>query len=267
MDMITSTRNPLIKRLRRLQRRKYRLREHAFYIEGVRTVLSALEQGAPVETVVYSPDLLTSDVALRALETYQERGGEVVPLAAELFDAFAERDNPVGLGAIVGIGWTPLEQLPLTEQSILVALVEPADPGNVGTILRTIDSVGGDGLILVGQSTDPFHPTAVKASMGALFSVPVVAVDDLGGLTAWAAASGIFTVATSAHAETTCWQAPYRFPALLLMGSERHGLPDKVRRSAATAVRIPMYGAASSLNLAVATGILLYELRRAAGPP
>jgi TrmH family RNA methyltransferase len=266
--MITSAQNPLVKRLKRLQLRKYRLREGAFYVDGLRPVLSALEQGAEVEEVVFSPDLLTSAAARAALEAFAARGGRVTPLAAGLFDLFSDRDHPVGLGAIVRAAWTPLAQLPVTPRAFFAALLEPSDPGNVGTILRTVDSAGASGVILVGRSTDPFHPTAVKASMGALFTVPVAQVATRDELFAWAAEHGVATVATSAKAEVSHWSAAYRFPALLLLGSERMGLDAATQERADLAVAIPMHGAASSLNLAVAAGILLYELRRAAsGPP
>ncbi|MDX1662906.1 MAG: RNA methyltransferase [Candidatus Promineifilaceae bacterium] len=263
--MITSHRNPLIKRIRRLGQKKYRRQEGAFFVEGIRAVLMALERQAPVETVVYAPELLTSEIAWEAIAKWQAAGSETTMISGDLFRTLSERDNPVGLGAVVGTQLHALETLSAGEGEIFVALDDISDPGNLGTIVRTLDGMGGAGLILVGQTTDPFHPTAVKASMGALFNIPVAEVDRMETLWAWAEENGVSTVATSAHADALFWTADYRFPVLLLLGSEGEGLPPEVIERADLAVSIPMHGASSSLNLAVAGGLLLYELRRAAG--
>jgi TrmH family RNA methyltransferase len=262
--MITSHRNPLVKRIRKLRQKKYRQREGAFFIEGIRVVLTALEQGAPMDTIVYAPDLLTSNVALEAVEAQRAAGQAVVAVSADVFGSLSERENPVGLGAVVNVELHRLERLPVVPESIYVAAEALSDPGNLGTILRTMDGMGAAGLILVGETTDPFHPTAVKASMGALFSIPVAETDSFERLWAWAAAHGVQTVATSAHARQRYWDAGYRFPVLLLLGSEGEGLSPALLQRADLAVSIPMHGTGSSLNVAVAAGLLLYELRRQA---
>ena len=260
--MITSFRNPLVKRIKKLKQKKYRQREGAFFVEGVRVVLSALERGAPVETIVVAPELLTSQVAWEAVAAQQAQGAEVREVSGEVFESFAERDNPVGLGAIVGVRLRDLDALPAGPGDIFAALFDVGDPGNLGTVVRTLDGVGAAGLILVGQTTDPFHPTAVKASMGALFNVPVAEAETIEPVWHWAEDRGLHTVATSAHAQEPYWDAVYELPALLLLGSEGEGLPAEVLAEAEQAVTIPMYGASSSLNLAVAAGLLLYEVRR-----
>jgi TrmH family RNA methyltransferase len=263
--MITSHRNPLIKRIRKLRRKKYRRREGAFFVEGIRVVLSALEQGAPLETIVHAPDLLTSDVARQMLAEQGRRGAHVVAVSGQVFEAISDRDNPVGLGAIIGVRTQTLAELPQAKAGIYVALDSISDPGNLGTIVRTVDGAGATALILAGQSTDPFHPTAVKASMGALFTVPVAEVDDLQAVWPWAEQRGLHTIATSAGARQSYWRAGYRLPALLILGSEGEGLPEEVLSQAELTVKIPMHGTSSSLNVAVAAGLLLYELRR--NPP
>jgi len=260
--MITSFRNPLVKRIKKLKQKKYRQREGAFFVEGIRVVLSAVERGAPLETIVVAPELLTSDVAWEAVAGQQEQGVAVREVSAEVFESFAERDNPVGLGAIVGVSLRDLASLPAGPGAIFAALFDVGDPGNLGTIVRTLDGMGAAGLILVGQTTDPFHPTAVKASMGALFNVPVAEAETAEAVWRWAKERDVHTVATSAHARQAYWDAAYAWPALLLLGGEGEGLPADVMEAAEQAVTIPMYGASSSLNLAVAAGLLLYEVRR-----
>ena len=264
--MITSYRNPLIKRIKRLRQRKYRREERAFFVEGPRAFLAAVETNAPVEAVVYSRQLLRSEACYAAIEQLAARGVACEEVTAELFAGVAERENPAGIGAVVKTTSRTLAELRVDAGSLFVALVEPADPGNVGAALRTLDAVGGAGLILAGNSADPFHPTAVKASMGSLFTVPLCEVDSLADVLAWARQRGVQIVATSARAAQVYWEATYQPPTLFLMGSERHGLDAAALDAADLRVTIPMQGSVTSLNLAVATSLLLYEAIRQQQP-
>jgi TrmH family RNA methyltransferase len=262
--VISSHRNPLVKRIRKLQQKKYRQREGAFFVEGIRIVLTALEEGAAVETVVVAPDLLTSEAALSAIEAQRALGRDVVTVTGDVFQSLSGRDNARGLGAVVSTGFPTLDSLDVQRNDIFVALENVSDPGNLGTIVRTVDAAGATGLLLAGQSTDPLHPTALRASMGAIFRVPVVEVQGVPQLLAWAAQRGLQTVATSARATHSFWETTYSTPLLLLFGSEGQGLSKALLAQADQAVSIPMFGVSSSLNLAVAAGIMLYEVRRGA---
>jgi TrmH family RNA methyltransferase len=247
-----------VKRIKRLRQKKYRLQEGAFFVEGLRGVLMAVEHQAPIETLIICPELLSSSVAQEMLA---RTSLPQVTLARPVFESISERENPVGLAAIIQMYWADLDSLPVQPHDIFVALFDASDPGNLGTILRTIDAVGGAGLFLVGQGVDPFHGTAVKASMGTLFTVPICQISDAATLFQWATSHQVQTIATSARATADFQQAPYQFPVLLLLGSEREGLPAAVFSQANLQVTIPMMGAASSLNVAVSAGILLYALR------
>lgn len=261
--MITSFRNPLVKRIKRLRQKKYRRQEAAFFVEGLRVVLTAVEQQAPIDTLICAPELLTSEVARRVVAAQAAAGTPVVELSGDVFSSISERDNSAGLGAIVRLAERPLAALPMTAEAILVALFDVADPGNLGTILRSMDAAGAAGLILVGQTTDPFQNSVARASLGTLFTIPISLVPDEAALWPWAQRHQIQIVATSARATQPYWNAPYRRPLLLMMGSEREGLDAAVAQRAEQMVTIPMAGSASSLNLAVATSLLLYELHRA----
>ena len=134
-----------------------------------------------------------------------------------------------------------------------------ADPGNLGTIMRTADAVGCRGIILLGHSTDPYDPTAVKASMGALFSLELFQ-SDWQPFAQWQRDHRITLVGTSDHAETDYQAIKYRRPLVLLMGSERHGLSSEMMTACDHLVQIPMVGRSDSLNLAVASAVMLYEI-------
>jgi TrmH family RNA methyltransferase len=261
--VISSTANPLVKRIRALRRRKDRERERAFFVDGIQPVWRALDHGASVETLVVAPDLLTSEAARGRVEAARAAGIAVATVTPAVYQAVSERDGPSGLGAIVALPDPSLDQLRITKDSIVAALDEISGPGNLGTIVRTADGAGATAVVVVGDAADPFDPAAVKASMGTIFSVPVVRARSLDDLFAWASDRDLNVVTTSARASTPYFDAGYRLPALLVLGSEREGLSEDALARGDVQVRIDMEGAASSLNVAVAAGILLFELRRA----
>ncbi|MGH2410280.1 MAG: TrmH family RNA methyltransferase, partial [Chloroflexota bacterium] len=156
-----------------------------------------------------------------------------------------------------------LTDLIVPPTGVLIALHEVGNPGNLGTILRTLDAIDGTAMITIGESTDPYHPSAVKASMGTLFRIPMVHLDRADELMAWAQARGITVIGASERAARSHWEQPPIPPCLLLLGHEGRGLPPDLLAACGQQVRIPMAGTAGSLNLAVAAGILLYEARRA----
>jgi len=259
---IESAANPLIKRIRSLEQRKGREEAGAFFVEGIQAVWQAVDGGATIETLVVAPDLLASAAAREMVAGQQAAGMPVAEVSAPLFARIATRENPSGLAAIVRIASCDLASLIVAPQSLFVALHEIGNPGNLGTILRTVDAVGGNGVILIGEGTDPYHPSAVRASVGTLFRLPVVQVSGIGDVLAWGRAGGVSIVTTSARATHEHWQAVYPSPLLMLFGNEGRGLPPEIVARGDLSVRIPMHGGASSLNLAVAAGVLLYEVLR-----
>ena len=260
-DLISSAANPVIKRMRLLGDRKHRRREGAFVVEGIQPVWQAVEAGADVEVLVVAPALVGSRAA--ELVAGQEAAGtRVAKVTGELFARLSARDGPSGLAAIVRARVPGLASLPVTPEAVFVALHEVGNPGNLGTIIRTADAAGAAGVVLVGPAADPFDPAAVKASMGALFAVPVARAADTAELLAWTARSGVSVTTTSAKAERSFWEAGYPRPLVLLLGAEGAGLPGDVLAAGDAQVRIPMTGTAESLNLAVAAGLLLYQARK-----
>jgi RNA methyltransferase, TrmH family len=266
-ELITSAANPLVKRLRLLADRKHRRREHAFVVQGIQPVWQATEAGAEIETLIVAPELLRRAGATAMVAAQESAGVPVARLSAELFSRLADRDGPSGLAAIVKSKPLGLGDLAVWPDSLFVALHEPGNPGNVGTIIRTASATGTAGVILIGASADPYDPVAVKASMGALFTVPVAHCESAGDCLRWAGERGLTVAAASGRADTSCWQADWPLPVALLLGSEGAGLPDDVIEAADLQVAIPMTGTAESLNLAVAAGVLLYEIRRRTGLP
>jgi RNA methyltransferase, TrmH family len=265
--VITSAANPVVKRVRLLADRRHRRRESAFVVQGIQPVWQAVEAGADMEVLIVAPDLLRHAGAAAMVTEREAAGVRVARLSAELFGRIADRDGPSGLAAIVRSAPAALADLQAGAGAVFAALHEVGSPGNLGTIVRTASAAGASGIILIGPSADPFDPAAVKASMGALFTVPVAAAGSAAEFLDWAAARDLTVVATSGRVSVSCWDADLRPPLALLLGSEGTGLPSELAAAADLSVAIPMTGTAESLNLAVAAGILLFEVRRRTGLP
>ncbi|MEW6716546.1 MAG: RNA methyltransferase [Chloroflexota bacterium] len=260
MQPITSRQNPKIKLARALREHKERQRSGLFVVEGIRHVGEAVQAGAGVEFILYAPHLLTSEFALHLIEEQTARGLPCYPIPAELFNYLADKEHPPGILAVLRQPSLSLQALSPRNFAWGVTIIAPQDPGNVGAILRTIEAVGADGLILLEDSVDPYHPTAVRASMGALFWKPVV-VASFTAFADWAKEHKYHVYASSAHGDKDYHEVKrYPRPCLLLLGSEREGLSPEQRAICEEVIRIPMHGRVTSLNLAVAAGVLLYAM-------
>jgi TrmH family RNA methyltransferase len=257
--ILTSNANPQIKAIRKLRERKERQASGTFYIEGLRIVGEAVDQGAKIQTLVAAPELLTSEFGRGLLARAVQKGLPVLEVSADVFANLALKEGPQGLAAVIYQNFGSLDKVQLNDRDIWVALDAVADPGNLGTIMRTLDSVGGKGVILLDQSTDPYDPTATRASMGALFSLSIVK-STFEAFAAWKQANQIDLIGTSGAASEDYHRMSYPDRFVLLMGSERHGLLEHHINLCDRLVSIPMVGKSDSLNLAVSTGVVLYEV-------
>lgn len=256
--LITSLSNPLAKQARALRQRKARAASGLFVVEGLHHVGSAIEAEWDIETLIYAPDLLTGDFAQSLLEDARRIGLTLQPVSAKVMDSIAEKENPQGILALARQRVLNLSELDVIRSG--VALVSPQDPGNVGTILRTIDAVDTDVLFLLDGGVDLYHPTCVRASMGTLFWKPVVQTN-FDDFIIWAEERGFKIVGTSAHAQTDYREVKLgKSPWVLVLGNEQKGLSSEQIAACETTVSMPMRGRVGSLNLSVAAGILLYAL-------
>jgi TrmH family RNA methyltransferase len=260
VEMISSHSNLKIKQIRALRQRKERQKTGLFLVEGIHPVGEALESGAQIESLCYAPELLHSDFAQRIIQKASLQGVACLAVTAQVFESLADKENPQGILAVVRQCRMELVSINPNSFPWLVALVSPQDPGNVGTILRTIDAVSASGLLLLDSSLDVYHPNAVRASMGTLFWYPVVHAT-FDEFSRWSSEYGYHVYGTSAHASLDYREVgAYQFPAILLLGSERDGLAPSYIAACEQLVRLPMLGRASSLNLAVAAGVMMYKM-------
>ncbi len=261
MDLISSRNNPKIKQVRALRQRKARQESRLFLVEGIRHVGEAIQAGAVIQAIYYAPELLKSEFAIKLIQEQAQAGVMCYATSVDVFDALAEKENPQGILAVAQQPDYRLDGLSPQNFPWGVALVAPQDPGNLGTILRTIDAVGASGLLLLESSVDVYHASAVRASMGTLFWYPVVPAT-FAAFTAWVGQYAYHVYGTSAHAVTDYREVrAYVKPRILLLGSEREGLTPEQTAICEQLVRLPMDGRATSLNLAVAAGVMLYAMR------
>lgn len=262
MDVITSTKNQQIKDIKKLHKRKYRDETGLCFIDGIQPVLRAIDNGLQIETLVYCPNLLTSELAVEMVEREQARGTHCLTVSGSVFQYISERDNPVGLAAVLRQHYSHLDELPGGATAIYTVLYDVKNPGNLGTIVRTVDAMAGQGIILIGQTADPFDPACIKASMGTVFNIPLVSLSEPQQFLQWCNTRGISLITTSAKAPSNVGDTHFRYPCAAMFGSEAQGLPTELMQAGDTLVSIPMHGQASSLNLAVAAGIVLYEVKK-----
>ncbi|MGI6367903.1 MAG: TrmH family RNA methyltransferase [Anaerolineae bacterium] len=263
--LITSRQNARVKALRQLRMPKYRAREGRYLIEGVRVVEQALERGAPVETLVYAPELLVSERGLALVEA--QTGLERVALSPDVFRSLSDRDTPQGLSAVVRMSTSTLEDLTPGPDALLVVAWQLQTPGNLGSIIRTSDAIGADAVIVVEPSADLYDPQTIRATMGSFYALPTIRVPEEGLLCQWLArlkrsAVPLRVMGTSAHAPSLLWEADCRGPLAVLLGNEQEGLNAQARQVADVLVRLPMTGSATSLNVSAAAAAILFEVVR-----
>jgi TrmH family RNA methyltransferase len=256
---VTSLTNPTVKAVRALHLRKERDETGRFLAEGLKIVTDAIELGHAPAILLYGPQASGHPLLRKAVEATRRGGGEVIEVTPAILEKVSRRDNPQMVIGVFPQVFAGLDALVPAAAPCWVALEQVRDPGNLGTIIRTADAAGCGGVILVGDCCDPYSLEAVRATMGSIFAVPIAkasAEQFLAWRKAWpGSVVGTLLTATADYRAAAC-----RRPTLILMGPEQSGLSPALADACDVAVKIPMRGRADSLNLAVATGIMIYAV-------
>jgi TrmH family RNA methyltransferase len=259
---VTSLANPIIKDIKALTSKKTREETGTFMAEGLKLVIEALELGWTIRTLVYAKAAKGKPLVEQVAAKTVASGGLVLEVSEKVISSITRRDNPQMVVGIFDQRWMPLRDIHPKPGETWVALDRVRDPGNLGTIIRTSDAAGASGVILVGEATDPFSLETVRATMGSVFAVPVARATAEEFL-AWKKGAGVSVVATHLAGAVDYRTIDYKKkPVVILMGNEQSGLPDMLAKEADALARIPQSGRADSLNLAVATAVMLFEARR-----
>ena len=255
--VVTSLTNPTVKAVRGLYLRKERDQSGLFVAEGLKIVTEAVELGRAPRILMYGKDAEGHPLLKRAIQATLAAKGEVIEVTQDILAKVSRRDNPQAVVAVFAQAYTPLSALDPAAAACFVALHRVRDPGNLGTIVRTADAAGCGGVILVGDCVDPYSVEAVRATMGSVFAVSITRTSPEAFL-AWRKTWPGSVVGTRLDATTDYRSAALQRPCLILMGNEQAGLTDDLAAACDLNVKIPMRGRADSLNLAIATGIMVY---------
>ncbi len=245
-----------------------RNRAGEFFVEGVRPITQAVENEWEIHALVFSREKRLSDWAEGIIQKSGAKKHFELPL--HLMEKLSDKEGTSELIAIMAMPADDLSRIPVREKMLVVVLDRPASPGNLGAILRSCDALGVDGLVITGHAADLYDPETIRATTGSFFCLPAVRLLSHKELVPWLEdlkqhVKGLQIVGTSAKATIPIQKHDFTAPTVLLVGNETNGLSDAYQALADEMVTIPMGGYASSLNVACAASILLYEISRQRG--
>jgi TrmH family RNA methyltransferase len=257
ITQVTSASNTTLKRLRSLKEKKYRRAEGLFLAEGLRICTEALDAGWVPRILLFADGKGDHPLVRRLVQATLGEGGQVLETSADLLSGVTGKDNPQAVAAAYEPRALALDSLVPGPRTLVAERLR--DPGNLGTLLRACDATAASALILLDDSADPTSVEAVRASMGAFFTVPCVQAPTAAFL-GWKARHGATLTGAALDRRAVDYRAAaYAPPALLLVGNEAQGLPEDLKAACDSLVLMPMRGRADSLNVAMAGTLLLYE--------
>lgn len=258
MQVISSKDNEFIKHVKKLKDKKYRDMNQEFVIEGIKLIREAIEENADIKQIIICDNCLNSDVIPKEL-MYEIAKYECVYVTEKIFRTITDVNTPQGLLAIIGRNSTENEIN--YNQDIIVALDDIQDPGNLGTILRTVDSIGLNQILVSKGTADCYNPKVVRSTMGAIFRVKIIECDNLEKTLQEARNHQYKVIVTSLQTENSVYDIKYN-KKVVVIGNEANGVSAEIQNLADEKIKIPMLGKTESLNASVATGIVLYEYVR-----
>ncbi|MCK4259230.1 MAG: RNA methyltransferase [Halanaerobiales bacterium] len=260
-NKIISNKNPEIKFLRSLEKKKYREQEKMFVIEGIRIIEDALKDGAKFVQIFYSPILKDNPRGMRLLAQLDELGIKISLLDERLFSEISDTETPQGIIAILKQPEFTLKDI-FAHKSLyphIIMINGVQDPGNLGTILRAASGAGWSGAILTKGTVDLYNPKSLRATMGAVYKFPILRAENIEFLCGDLHESGYQLIAAALEAERWHFEVDFTRPTVLVVGNEGNGINSEVINVMDQLVKIPMDPKAESLNVAVAAGVIIFE--------
>lgn len=259
---ITSLSNPIIKDIKSLTQKKNRDASNKFIAEGLKLVIDAIDSGWEIEVLIYAKAAAQKEIVQKTAAKVVANSGLVLEVTEKVLTSITRRDNPQMVVGVFKQRFSDLDKLKPESGDTFIALDRVRDPGNLGTIIRTADAAGIKGVILVGATTDAFSIETVRATMGSIFALPILKCD-VETFLSWQNTHDISVIGSHLKGSVDYRTIDYKSkPTVLLMGNEQAGLPDELASKCDQLARIPQVGDADSLNLAIATALMIYEARR-----
>lgn len=258
MLKITSKDNEFIKHVKKLKDKKYRDLNNEYLIEGIKLIKEAIQENAKIKQIIICEDCENTEIIPKEL-MYEIAKYECIYVTKQIFNTITEVKNPQGILAVINKENTENEID--YSQDIIIALDDLQDPGNLGTILRTVDSIGLNQILVSKGTADPFNPKVVRSTMGAIFRVKIIECEDLKNTLKEVKKHKFKLMVTSLQTQNTIYDTDYN-KKVIIIGNEANGVKQEIQNIADEKVKIPMIGKTESLNASVACGIVLYEYVR-----
>ena len=259
MQVISSKENEIIKNIKKLKEKKYRDLNNEYIIEGIKVIQEAIQENAKIKQIIICDDCeKNSNISQEMM--YEIAKYECIYVTNKIFTSLTDVKNPQGIMAIVEKNSSKEEKIDYN-QDIIVALDDIQDPGNLGTILRTVDSIGINQILVSKGTADSYNPKVVRSTMGAIFRVKIIECEDLEKTLKEIKKHKFEILVTSLQTENSIYDIKYN-KKVIVIGNEANGVEEKIQNMADVKVKIPMLGRTESLNASVATGIILYEYVR-----
>lgn len=259
---ITSKDNETIKHIKKLKEKKFREEYNEFIIEGIKMIEEAIQENAKIKSIIICDDCKTAGNIPNEL-MYEIAKLECIYVAEKIFSSITEVINPQGIMAIIEKPNNNENEIDYKEDNLLI-LDNIQDPGNIGTILRTADSLDIKQIVVSKGTADIYNPKVVRSTMGAIFRIRVIEVEDLPKEIRKMKKHKINVYATDLKTDKSIYDVDYTKSAIVI-GNEANGVSEEVLKEASERIKIPMLGKTESLNAAVATSVILYEVFRSTG--
>lgn len=258
MQVITSKDNEQIKQIKKLKDKKYRDENKKYLVEGTRLIEDAIQEKADIDTIIICEECIKKET-LESKLLYEIAKYNCIYVNKTIFDSITDVKNPQGVMAVMN---QKEKQTKIDyKQDVIVILDNIQDPGNMGTILRTVDSVGLNQIIISKNSADVYNTKVIRSTMGAIFRINIIESDDLTKTLKTVQKNGFTVMTTDLHAQESIYDIEYSKTAIII-GNEANGVSKELLQIADKRIKIPMLGKTESLNASVATGIILYEYVR-----
>ncbi|MTI49518.1 TrmH family RNA methyltransferase [Sporosalibacterium faouarense] len=258
---ITSSSNSLIKHVKSLHRKKARWKSANYFVEGLKAVEEGLISKADIEFFLYSDALFDINGGCELFDEIKNFEN-AYNIPDKLLNEISDTENPQGIIAVVKFKLSSLKDVVLKNNNFLVILDELRDPGNMGTIIRTADALGANGIVVTKGCVDVFNPKTIRSTMGSIFHIPLAFEGDIEDIIASLKKEEIKIISTSLESSDYCYNIDFKQDFALIIGNEASGVSDRVIEISDYSTKIPMKGEAESLNAAIASGIVMYEASR-----
>lgn len=261
MQSITSAANALYKDIKNFKQKKYREEKGEYLIEGIRFVDEALKADANIKSFFFSERLKSAKGGTELLERITATNHAVYELSDHLIDGISDTENSQGVAAVLSMSTHSIEKV-IPDSRKLLVLEAIQDPGNMGTIIRTADAAGFDGVIALNGCVDIYNPKVLRATMGSIFHIAIADHADMTETMSMIRKNGLKTFAAHLRGDKSIYEADMSAGGVILIGNEANGLSDELTLCADELVKIPMPGKAESLNASIASALFMYEMVR-----